>query len=177
LHGVVAKFARYFATGGSAAIVDAGGFDLLQKLGLATLPAAVVSYAVATIVNFQFTARFVFAQKATARGYLTFLSAALVGMIVNVGVTLFTARLLGCPPVVAKIIGIGTAFSINFMLNVFVVFRDNESKSSIPSSALSQNPGRETGTPPDPKIAGCCSVTCEVVPKNADSCTRTSCAE
>jgi putative flippase GtrA len=110
-------------TGGIAAIVDAGGFALLQKYGLATLPAAVVSYAVATIVNFQFTARFVFAQKTSARGYLMFLMAALLGMMVNVSVTLCTARLFGFPPVVAKIIGIGTAFSINFFLNLFVVFR------------------------------------------------------
>jgi putative flippase GtrA len=124
VRGVLIKFARYFVTGGVAAIVDAGGFALLHNFGgLATPPAAVVSYAVATIVNFQLTARFVFAQKASGRGYLVFLSAALVGMMVNVGVTVCTERLFGLPPVVDKIIGIATAFSINFMLNLMVVFR------------------------------------------------------
>jgi putative flippase GtrA len=117
------KFARYFLTAGTAAIVDAGGFAWLYALGLATLPAAVTSFALAAVVNFLLTARFVFGHRATGRGFTRFLLAALVGLAVNVGVTLVAAELLGVPAVLAKIVGIGTAFTVNFLLNLLVVFR------------------------------------------------------
>ena len=117
------KFSRYFLTGGVAAIVDAGGFALLHYLGVATAPAAVASFAFAAVVNFLLTARFVFGQRPTGRGFTLFLLAALIGLTVNVGVTIAVVELFGLPPIVAKIIGIGTAFSLNFLMNLRVVFR------------------------------------------------------
>lgn len=120
------KFARYFLTAGVAAIVDAGVFALLYRFGVATLPAATGSFALAAVVNFLLTARFVFGQRATGRGFARFLMAASVGLLVNVGVTVAAAELLGLPPVIAKIVGIGTAFTINFLLNLLVVFRSHE---------------------------------------------------
>jgi len=117
------KFSRYFLTGGVAAIVDAGGFALLHYLGIGTPPAAVASFALAAAVNFLLTARFVFGQRPTGRGFTLFLLAALIGLTVNVGVTIAGVELLGLEPLVAKIVGIGTAFSLNFLLNLLVVFR------------------------------------------------------
>jgi putative flippase GtrA len=121
---VLIKFGRYFLTAGAAAIVDAGGFAVLYRVGIATLPAAAASFALAAIVNFVLTARFVFGKKATTRGFSVFLAAALLGLMVNVGVTVVAAEFFGVPPVIAKIVGIGTAFSFNFMLNLLIVFRD-----------------------------------------------------
>jgi putative flippase GtrA len=121
---VLSKFGRYFLTGGTAAIVDAGGFALLHHAGLATLPAAAASFMLATAVNFALTARYVFGKKATGRGYTLFLLAALLGLTVNVGATVVAAEVVGIPAIAAKIVGIGTAFSLNFMLNWLVVFRD-----------------------------------------------------
>lgn len=123
---ILVKFSRYFLTGGGAAIIDAGGFALLYWFGLATLPAAVASFALAAVVNFLLTARFVFGQRATGRGFTVFLLAALLGLMVNVGVTVAAVKLFGLPPVIAKIVGIGTAFSINFLLNLLVVFRNRD---------------------------------------------------
>lgn len=117
------KFSRYFVTGGVAAIVDAGGFAALHYLGVATPPAAIASFTLAAVVNFFLTARFVFGQRPTGRGFTLFLLAALIGLTVNVGVTVAAVELLGLLPVVAKIVGIGTAFSLNFLLNLLVVFR------------------------------------------------------
>lgn len=51
-----------------------------------------------------------------------FLFAALTGLTANVGVTLAGVYFLGLPPLFAKLVGIGTAFLVNFGLNVRIVF-------------------------------------------------------
>ena len=56
MRDVIGKFLRYAVTGGSAAIVDAGGFALLVQTGMALAPAAVTSFCVAAVVNFWLTA-------------------------------------------------------------------------------------------------------------------------
>jgi len=117
------KFKRYFVTAGLAAIVDAGGFALLILAKMDPAPAAATSFCVGTVVNFQLTSRLVFHKSPTGRRYALFLFAALIGLIVNVGATLAGMAFLGLPPVVSKIAGIGTAFLLNFALNVGVVFR------------------------------------------------------
>jgi putative flippase GtrA len=119
------KLLRYFFTGGIAAIVDAGGFSLLYQSGVLALPAAVSSFSIAAIVNFLLTSRFVFRQRATIRRFTLFLVAALFGLTVNVGVTMLTIMYLGLDPRLSKIVGIGTAFLINFLLNLCIVFRKN----------------------------------------------------
>jgi putative flippase GtrA len=128
VHDTLLKLSRYFLTGGAAAVVDAGGFSLLYYVGVATLPAAIASFTIAAIVNFVLTARFVFGQRPSGHGFTLFFLAALVGLTVNVGVTLAAVELLGLPPVIAKIVGIGTAFSLNFLLNLLIVFRAKETQ-------------------------------------------------
>ncbi|MET3130637.1 putative flippase GtrA [Oxalobacteraceae bacterium GrIS 1.11] len=124
MRNVLLKFLRYFLTGGLAAIVDAGGFALLYQLKVHTLAAAIASFSIAAMVNFSLTSKFVFRQRATATLFSLFLMAALGGLAVNVCVTLFTATFFQLDPRLAKVIGIGTAFFVNFMLNLHVVFRD-----------------------------------------------------
>ena len=110
-------------TAGAAAVVDIGLFAILNGQGMALIPAAALSFLVATVVNYLLTARHVFAARASLRGYLRFLAAASLGFVVNVGVTAAAGPLLGAPPVLAKIIGVGTAFFANFALNALFVFR------------------------------------------------------
>jgi putative flippase GtrA len=120
------KLLRYFFTAGAAAIVDVGGF---AALGLTPLPievSAVASFCVATVVNYLLTSRYVFNQLPTLRGYGLFLVAAVGGLLVNVSVTLVGNLYLGIAPVLAKLIGVGTAFLVNFWLNLRVVFRANQ---------------------------------------------------
>ena len=124
--GTRSKLLRYFFTAGAAAIVDVGGF---AALGLTPIPiqvSAVASFCVATVVNYLLTSRYVFNQLPTMQGYGLFLAAAVGGLLVNVSVTLVGSFYLGIAPVLAKLIGVGIAFLVNFWLNLRVVFRANQ---------------------------------------------------
>jgi putative flippase GtrA len=72
------------------------------------------------------TSRFVFYRVATTRGFGVFFMAAVGGLMVNVSVTLVGSFYLGIAPVLAKIVGVGTAFLVNFWLNLRIVFRTPE---------------------------------------------------
>jgi len=117
------KLLRYGVTGGTAAIVDAGGFALLIVLGLGIAMAGTASFCVAALVNYLLSSRFVFASGRSAQGFALFFVMALIGLAINLGVTLAGVYLVGLPPILAKIAGIGTAFLVNFALNLRFVFR------------------------------------------------------
>jgi putative flippase GtrA len=123
MRALATRLVKYGMTGGVAAIVDAGGFELLLTMGLDILPASATSFCIAALVNYSLTSRFVFARGRTASGFGLFFAFALVGLTVNVGVTVAGVAWLGLLPLLAKIIGIGVAFLLNFALNAFVVFR------------------------------------------------------
>ena len=57
------------------------------------------------------------------RGFGLFFVAAVGGLLVNVSVTVVGSLYLGIAPVFAKIVGIGTAFLLNFWVNLRIVFR------------------------------------------------------
>lgn len=117
------KLLPYAVTGGISAVVDAGGFMLLINAGLGVGVAGVLSFCTAAVVNYLLTSRFVFGREASVRGFVLFLSAALIGLTVNVGVTLLGFYMLGLQPLAAKLIGIGTAFFVNYLINLRIVFR------------------------------------------------------
>lgn len=117
------KLLPYAVTGGISAVVDAGGFMLLMNAGLGVGVAGVLSFCTAAVVNYLLTSRFVFGREASVRGFVLFLSAALIGLTVNVGVTLLGFYMLGLQPLTAKVIGIGTAFFVNYLINLRIVFR------------------------------------------------------
>ncbi len=110
------KLFSYALTGGTAAIVDAGSFVALLHAGLPAISAGTVSFCIAAVINYRLTAR-----DASLRGFLLFLLGALGGMLVNVGVTTF-AITGGVAPLIAKILGIGVAFFVNFAINSRIVF-------------------------------------------------------
>jgi putative flippase GtrA len=118
----VSKLLRYGVTGGIAAIVDAGGFALLLHAGLSVVMAGCLSFCIAALVNYRLSSRFVFDSQASLRGFASFLAAALVGLAVNVGVTLVGVFSLGLPPIAGKLMGIGIAFIVNFLINLRFVF-------------------------------------------------------
>ena len=117
------KLVGYFFTAGTAAIVDIGGFAVLSRIGIPIAVAAVASFCVATIVNYLLTSRWVFTKPVSLRGFGVFFAAALGGLLVNVSITTFGSLYLGIAPVLAKICGVGTAFLVNFWLNLRIVFR------------------------------------------------------
>jgi putative flippase GtrA len=117
------KLFRYFFTAGTAAVVDVGGFGLLCLTPVPIAVSAVTSFCSATVVNFLLTSRYVFNRAPSMRGFGLFFVAAVGGLIVNVSVTLIGSLYLGMPPVLAKLVGVGTAFLLNFWLNLRIVFR------------------------------------------------------
>jgi len=123
MHDFFSKLFPYAMTGGVAAIVDAGGFALLVHAGLGVAVAGVLSFCAAAVVNYLLSSRFVFSRAASMRGFALFFSAALIGLSINVGITLLGFYVLELPPLMAKLIGIGTAFFVNFLINLRVVFR------------------------------------------------------
>ena len=86
-------------------------------------PSAVTSFCVATVVNYLLSSRYVFHQSPTLRGFGLFFVAAVGGLVVNVSVTLAGSWYFGVAPLLAKIVGVGSAFLVNFWLNLRIVFR------------------------------------------------------
>jgi putative flippase GtrA len=121
--GTQGKLLRYFFTAGVAAIVDVGGFAALRFTPIPLAICAVVSFCVATVVNYLLTSRYVFHRAPTLRGYGLFFAGALGGLLVNVALTTAGSLYLGIAPVLAKVLGVGAAFLVNFWLNLRVVFR------------------------------------------------------
>lgn len=132
------KLALYFLTGGSAAIVDLGGFAILERAGVGLVYGAVLSFGLASVFNYVLTSLFVFRTKPSPRRYARFLFAAVVGAGVNVCVTIIAVHLVGLPPVLGKATGIAVAFLVNFVLNISVVFRAaslDDAESKVPGAA------------------------------------------
>jgi putative flippase GtrA len=134
----------YVLTGGAAAVVDETIFTGLHALGSPLALAAVFSFCVAALVNYSLTSRFVFGHAPSLRQLGLFVAVAIVGMVINVGVTLaanatipFASMLSGLADLVgaprsmfaplavapAKACGIAVAFVFNFYVNSAFVFR------------------------------------------------------
>jgi putative flippase GtrA len=74
------------------------------------------------------SSRWVFRAPATGRAFLVFSMAASLGLLVNVSVTTFGASYLDLPRILAKAVGVGTAFLVNFWINANVVFPERSSQ-------------------------------------------------
>lgn len=139
------RLGRYVLTGGTAALVDLSVFTALHLAGASVPLAASLSFIVAAVVNYTLCSIFVFGHPLSLRQLGLFVAVALLGMAINVGVTLaavavlpfgamlaWAERVAGLPsgllaPYAAtcgKVCGIGVAFLFNFYLNSTVVFRD-----------------------------------------------------
>lgn len=104
-------------------MVDVGGFVLLIRAGMHLVPGAILSFTISAVVNYLLTSRFVFAHPASVRGFLLFFAAALVGLLVNVSITVLVATQSDLPAWLAKLTGVGIAFLFNFLANATLVFR------------------------------------------------------
>jgi putative flippase GtrA len=118
----VRQFSRYLLTGGAAAVIDVGGFALLNSSGMGVAEAAILSFLAALIVNYCLSARFAFARELSLQRFLLFAGFAGVGLLINVSVTLAAFAILD-HAVLSKIMGVGIAFIFNFIINAFLVFR------------------------------------------------------
>jgi putative flippase GtrA len=124
LPGSSGRLARYFFTGGAAAVVDIGGFGLLSSLRIPIVIAAGSSFLLAAIVNFLLTSRWVFRTEARFRDFFIFLMGTILGLMLNVTLTAAGVIYLTLPRTAAKTIAIGATFLLNFWVNARVVFRN-----------------------------------------------------
>lgn len=118
----LSQFLRYGCTGGVAAVVDLSMFILLLKINLPIAVAATASFLMAAVVNYGLTSRYVFDEDPEVFQFVRFLGAALIGLSVNVAVTVVATRELSLLPTSAKLLGIAIAFSLNFLMNQMFVF-------------------------------------------------------
>lgn len=117
--------ALYLAVVAAAAVIDLGGFLLLEGAGAPVAAAAASSFLCAAAFNYVVNAKLVFRQPPSTSRFLLFLAVGMVGLTVNTGTTA-GAHALGVAPLFAKAIGIGVAFFVNAALNVLVVFRSRD---------------------------------------------------
>jgi putative flippase GtrA len=110
---------------GLAAIVDIGGFGVLRAISTPVVAAAVISFLMATGVNFVLTSKIVFKATISGRRYILFLTGSMLGLTINVWITATVVGSLDVPSVVAKTIGAGIAFSFNFLVAAKLIFRGN----------------------------------------------------
>lgn len=116
------RLLRYVATGGTAALVDLGGFALLLGWQVPLAAAGTASFVAALLVNYWLTSRYVFKVLPSLRRLPVFALGAVLGLTVNMGVTIGVSA-LGVAAVLAKTSGIGTAFIVNYSINVLLVYR------------------------------------------------------
>ncbi len=111
----------YAMTGGTAAVVDIGGFHLMAPHLGSVLLAAALSFAAAAVVNYLLTARWVFGRDWRAwRQAVRFFAFAGVGLGINTAATVLLAQAL--PGTLAKAAGVAVAFGANFLMNAWWVF-------------------------------------------------------
>ncbi len=120
---ILSKAIRYVFTGGLAAFVDLTMFRCMLALGVSLGLSATSSWVIAAAVNDSVTSRYVFNQAISRKRASMFLIGALVGLSINVSVTLIFAQQVGLLPMWAKFLGIGTAFAFNFLINLLWVFK------------------------------------------------------
>jgi putative flippase GtrA len=112
----------YFFVGGASAVVEWFSFFLLQQY-LNVVTAAVVAFFIATAVNYVLSRNVAFRSVRdpwVEIGLLFSLSA--FAFLVNLGVFLACYSFLGANVMIAKILGTGSGFALNFAARQFLVF-------------------------------------------------------
>jgi putative flippase GtrA len=122
------KFIRYFFVGSAAAVLDFFVFALLTKcVHLAWFWSAVASFALATLINYLLSIRFVFQSGARfSRKHhevaLVFL-ASLIGLAINQAILWICIDRARIDPLLAKVVGTGVVFFWNYFARRNFVFK------------------------------------------------------
>jgi putative flippase GtrA len=120
-------------------VVDFAIFMIgIKLLGLGLVPANVMSWFVAITGSYVMNSFITFAAESgrqlTLRGYVTFATSGIVGVVANTATLVATAALLApvlpsANVLIAKLLAIGVSFVVNFSMSHFVVFRPKRSAS------------------------------------------------
>ncbi len=118
------SFALYFCVGGFCALIDWGVFYILySRIKFTYLLAAFLAFVIATGVNYFLSSRlFITKGKGRVREAAYVYAASLLAMCVDLSVMMFCIEVLAVIPLLAKIIGTGSAFFINYGARQFFIF-------------------------------------------------------
>jgi putative flippase GtrA len=122
----------------SATIVDYIIFlSLTHVFGLPILQ-SVISYAIATIVNYTLTRKFVFHRdlfpKSEHRRFLEFVATNVVGLLITAVVIWITVHNMGLPPIEGKTISVLICFVSLYYVRTRIVFGRSTAASPVASS-------------------------------------------
>jgi putative flippase GtrA len=118
---------RYFFVGGFAALSNLASFALFQELlHINYLIAAVLSFIIATLINYYLSIKFVF-QSGTRFGkkhemFWTYI-VSLIGLALNMAILYICVSMLFLNAIVSQVIAIGLVFFWNYFARKRFVFR------------------------------------------------------
>ncbi|MBS0481817.1 MAG: GtrA family protein [Proteobacteria bacterium] len=119
---------RYLLASVLALAVDMGSFLTLLHLGSPAMPAAAVGYSLGIVAHWLLSSRAVFTEGVARRGpertrqKAMFVLSALLGLALTT-VIVGAASHIGIDPRLAKLIAIGTSFTVTWMLRKALIFR------------------------------------------------------
>lgn len=118
-------FIRYFVVGGICALTDWVVFPIfLYGADFHYLIAGTISFVIATGLNYVLSVRYVFDAGGRARHteVLLVYAASAVGLLINLAALGALIELVGIHPMIAKILGTGSAFAWNFCARYYWIF-------------------------------------------------------
>jgi putative flippase GtrA len=120
----VLQLGLYFIVGGICFCIDIGGFVALRLLKLPILPASVLSFVTATLVNYLLCCGFVFRSRRFSRSeeIVRLFIIALVGLGFNTAVVSLLIGIFRLDPTLAKILAVFPVFAWNYLGRRAVVF-------------------------------------------------------
>ena len=121
------RLIRYFFVGGTAAVIDIGLYALLvHGVGLNYLVGGVITFMVATSVNYALSVRIVFRSGARFERPQEIVLVSVVsaiGLILNQLVLFVGVAELSLQPVLAKVVATGMVFFWNYWARAHFVFK------------------------------------------------------
>jgi putative flippase GtrA len=124
------QFMVYSVVGGVAAVFNLALFLLLFSLGMNTIPAAIIAFIAAAVLNYYLCVKLIFRQQSKwniSTEIAVYSVVVLIGALVDAAVTwAFIGS--GMAPWLAKCAGTAVALVANFLGRRFFVFGSNERK-------------------------------------------------
>ena len=121
------KIAKYFVVGGFSALVDLAVFSAgVYLLGWGWFPAALLSFILATAVNYVLSVGYVFGSGARFGRHSEIVLVAIasgIGLAGNQAMLWVGIRLLGLGPVPAKVLATASVFGWNYAARRYYIFR------------------------------------------------------
>ena len=119
----VPQMMRYLMSGGSAAALELGSFQLMQWWDVWYLAAGIISSGIGLISAFTFHKFFVFKKKENTSSHVVrYLILQGMNALAQVGLLYMFVEYAGVSPFLGKILAIGVVVSWNFFLYKFFVY-------------------------------------------------------